>query len=721
MATNIFQTVGQALGNVAEDMGQKLANERKQEEAIKASSILNTIETEASQRLLKDRETVGISEGYQADVLPKWLDEVKAKHLNGVSNENIIRQINMGLTNFDQKIKLQATTLEIEQRRANNKANFESLASGIVARININPGDDQHMEELAKVNQLADNMPPEQREEYRLKFSTDVTKAYTLARVNQIEQDYGRGFLSSEDVDRDLESLNRTVVANDKFLIDSDSRNSLQEMLSDKRVTILKNLRTLNKDAVSKEFSAYLDNYGKGVVDRNEQLENKMLALTDSELEKEELKENINLTNVIRPVQVSLKNGHVKDAETAVAALGTELEAAKASGDNTRIASANKAYEAGKDLLAAKITEVRKSAGEAMKDDPVLQGHKASGDVQAQVDYMQRKTTGVVRADRLKLLNNSELSTFTEAINNAANPDEIKNFARTLYANYDKVPVSGTKATAYELVIQQIAAQEGQNKLVPTAMQYVNRPNFDQIIKYTFEKEESNMLKEGDKTKINNKLRTLMADTFKSYQGWDSMAPNMNPADMQFNLASHIALRLRGRATGVNNNDQAAQRAFDMVVKPAQTVVKTSRGVVAVSQAGLSNNTVDFLKNREMQKAMVERLIKQHGNNGVVYPKALTDYRLHDKIPFPDQLTIDAAMNTGVWRENKGVFTLMVNYGGVEYPLPLYRDEVTGAVRNFYFTKDELERTFPEIKRKAASYPSIGGGGMYPVVQPTRR
>ena len=122
-----------------------------------------------------------------------------------------------------------------------------------------------------------------------------------------------------------------------------------------------------------------------------------------------------------------------------------------------------------------------------------------------------------------------------------------------------------------------------------------------------------------------------------------------------------------------------------------------------------------------MQKAMVERLIKQHGNNGVVYPKALTDYRLHDKIPFPDQLTIDAAMNTGVWRENKGVFTLMVNYGGVEYPLPLYRDEVTGAVRNFYFTKDELERTFPEIKRKASSYPSIGGGGMYPVVQPTRR
>jgi hypothetical protein len=704
MATNIFQTVGQALGNVAEDMGQKLANERKQEEAIKASSILNTIETEASQRLLKDNETVGINEGYQTDVLPKWLDEVKSKHLNGISNENVIRQINMGLTNFDQKIKLQATSLEIQQRRANNKANFEQLASSVVARININPGDDQHMEELAKVNQLADNMPPDQREEYRLKFSTDVTKAYALARVNQIEQDYGRGFLSAEDVDRDLEKLNRDVVSNEKFLVDSDSRNSLQDMVSDKRVTILKNLRSLNKEFVTKEFTAYLDNYGKGVVDKNEQLEGRMLALTDSELEKDELKENINLTNILRPIQVSLKNGHVKDAEASLTALGTELEAAKTSGDNTRIASANKAYEAGKDLLAAKIAETRKSAGEAMKDDPVLQGYKAAGDVQGQVDHMQRKTAGVVRSDRLKLLNNSELATFTDAINNAANPDEFKDFARRLYANYDKVPVSGTKATAYDLVIQQIAAQEGQNKLLPTVMLYANKNNFDQIAKYAFEKEESSVLKEGDKAKITNKVRTLMADTFKSYQGWDSMAPNMNPADMQFNLATHIALRLRGRATGAGSNDQAAQMAFDMIVKPAQTVVKNSRGAVAVSSVGVSANTIDFLKDRNKQKALTEKLINKHGVNGIIFTKSLIDYRLHDRMDLPEELTLDAAMNTGVWRENKGIFTLMVKFkNGVEYPLPLYRDKVTGAVHNFYVTKEELEMSFPELKRKANS------------------
>lgn len=710
MGTNIFQALGQVTGGIAEDMGRRLEAERKQEEAIKASSLLNNIETEASQRLLQDRDLTNIDQTYRDQVLPQWMSQLENKYIGKETNENVLRQVRMGLTNFKGKLSLQAQTIELEQRKIKQQNDFDNISSSMVARINLNPGQEQFEEELLKIKNLTDNLPLDVRDKTYNDFSSAATRAYSMARINQIEEAYQKGGLNSEDVEIELERLNRDVISNEQYYIDQGTRLSLQNTVSDKKVSILKTLKASRKENVTKEFTAYLDNYSKGVVDKNTVLEAKMLATSDDEFDREEIREQIAITDATRPIQVNLKNGHVTEANTALANLKIELDEAVKSGDNTRINLASKVYEAGKLMLAQKVAEVKKSTAEAMKEDPKLQDLKANGDVQGQVDYMARKSAGVVESSRLRLLNDAEVAAFTESLNNAANPQSVKEFARTLYGNYSKVPVTGSQLSAYDLVIQQLVENKSVDKKVATALHYVNRPNFDQILKYTFEAEESKTLTSQDKAKVAKELRKLMAPVYKAYQGFDTAAPNTNPADLQFNLAYHIAMRLPSRAGGINTPSEAARRAYQMIAEPAQTIVKTNKGSVALSPNSATPQAVDFLKNKDMQKAVITKLINKHGSNGVIYPKSLLESGLWGLLPsqLSDTITTDAALNNAVWRENKGIFTLMVNYNGVEYPLPLYRDKETGVVRNFYITKEELERQYPELKKSTSANPLSG-------------
>lgn len=406
MGAEFFGQLGQSLDRVAADSfrQQQIINDRQ--EALDALEISNNFEVDLGTKELEARKNYQFDGKYTENANQRF-EQLKQQTLSNIKGDRVKARVAQGLEKYKGQFQLSNLAFQNGAQQLKQQEQLDDALSMEMGAISINANRDQVAISQEKLFQLNEGLPPEKRIAADQEIKDRTFQTYFDTKASGSIEAYSQGNLTQKELAASFDGI-LAELSDSKVDLSSRQRQSLISAYQNKKISALKNLRTVNKQAAINKWSSALSLQSQNRRALTEDDLNNYLRFVENEPDKQVARLQFEISKQKGGILDDIEQGDRGAALSKIDNFETLSEQAIANNDVVKAAQYTAAAESLKQTYQQKFKEIQNSVIDAFPFDAELE-RKYQDDPKAFVTDSIAKAQGVgIRADSANFLKGTD-------------------------------------------------------------------------------------------------------------------------------------------------------------------------------------------------------------------------------------------------------------------------------------------------------------------------
>ena len=611
MGAEFFSSVGNIIGQAAEQNINEQAQIRRTEENIQALNEANALELEFAPELEKLRADYN----FEGDFAAKAQEAYNAKLLekrSAIKNPRVLNNFNSYAAGYKDTLQKSNVAWTNEVHRSKTKDDLDKNVALAIGRVAENPNVETVKSELDKLNLLFDGV----RADDRLALQNDTANKLQGQLVNssldKLNDSYAKGDINRAELLAGQQELLDMVNKEDLFTADLKpayidnvykSVNSTQEKL-----------RVINKANILQKFDDMLEFAGQGSIEIDQSLVDRARETADSEDELEEIDAKVDAAANTRSVQSDLTNGNFADVNAQQQSIQSQIDSALEVGDYSRAKKLKVSLNAISKDATDKYTLAKEDPAEYFAKDQNIAYLKSTGDNKGAYDLLVQKASGAgLRPKDVNPLTKQERESYQSRLMTGS-VDETKAVVEEIDSKYNfSTPYLKGGQTPRDIIIESLAKDSKTPISAKTILYYGTDELTGGEVQNIAKASINSTLTAVKKDDIDTSTRSKLTSYSKALQAQGNIAGANNWLATNASIVSNMALKMQGlpQYADLNSADKLVNKAIELTVARTYDIAEdNNKGKALVAKNYATPDYLSALKDRNLMNNFAESALK---------------------------------------------------------------------------------------------------------------